>query len=182
MCPHNMANFGPLTAEICWRVWGTPESLNGFRVLPSLLQRRRSSEANQTAWCLAISWAATLYIHFREILPFVKILPGAKFTLRLSLAFLYIGSVTALHSSSGRQPNCGVVEGMELLNFRRGRHLYLAGWPSRWASAYIRLVMAALYVLAIYIFIFVVSSFFFPRLISAVGDWMSAILPHMVWP
>ena len=29
-----------------------------------------------------------------------------------------------------------------------------------------------------------VSSFFlfFPRLISAVGDWMSAILPHMVWP
>jgi len=105
-----MANFSPLMAEICWRVWGTPESLNGFRVLPSLLQRRRSSEANQTAWCLAISWAATLYIHFREILPSVKILPGAKFTLRLSLAFLYIGSVTALHSSSGRQPNSGVVE------------------------------------------------------------------------
>jgi len=23
---------------------------------------------------------------------------------------------------------------------------------------------------------------FFPRLISAVGDWMSNILPHMVWP
>jgi len=23
---------------------------------------------------------------------------------------------------------------------------------------------------------------FFPRLISAVTDWMSAILPHMVWP
>jgi len=31
------------------------------------------------------------------------------------------------------------------------------------------------------IFFPVVSSFFFPRLISAVGDWMSAILPHMVW-
>jgi len=30
----------------------------------------------------------------------------------------------------------------------------------------------------------VVSSpfFFFPRLISVVGDWMSTILPHMVWP
>jgi len=24
--------------------------------------------------------------------------------------------------------------------------------------------------------------FFFPRVISAVGDWMSTILPHMVWP
>ena len=26
------------------------------------------------------------------------------------------------------------------------------------------------------------SSFFFPHLMSAAGDWMSAILPHMVWP
>jgi len=24
--------------------------------------------------------------------------------------------------------------------------------------------------------------FFFPRLFSAVTDWMSAILPHMMWP
>jgi len=23
--------------------------------------------------------------------------------------------------------------------------------------------------------------FFFPRLISAITDWMSTILPHMVW-
>jgi len=23
-CPHNMVNFGPLAAEICWRVWGIP--------------------------------------------------------------------------------------------------------------------------------------------------------------
>jgi len=27
----------------------------------------------------------------------------------------------------------------------------------------------------------VVSSFF-PRLISAITDWMSTTLPHMVWP
>ena len=26
------------------------------------------------------------------------------------------------------------------------------------------------------------SSFFFPRLISAIGDWMSTILLHMAWP
>jgi len=25
-------------------------------------------------------------------------------------------------------------------------------------------------------------SFFIPRLISAAADWMSTILPHMVWP
>jgi len=45
---HNMTNFGPLTAEIGSGVWGTAENVNGFRVLPSLLQRRRSLEANQT--------------------------------------------------------------------------------------------------------------------------------------
>jgi len=32
------------------------------------------------------------------------------------------------------------------------------------------------------LFLLLYSSFLFPRLISAVGDWMSAILPHMVWP
>ena len=32
-------------------------------------------------------------------------------------------------------------------------------------------------------YIFVLwSSFFIHRLISAVGDWMFTILPHMVWP
>jgi len=29
---------------------------------------------------------------------------------------------------------------------------------------------------------FLLSSSFFPRLIAAVAHWMSAILPHMVWP
>ena len=36
-CPHNMANFGPLTAEIDWPVWGTPANFNGFRVFATLL-------------------------------------------------------------------------------------------------------------------------------------------------
>ena len=31
-------------------------------------------------------------------------------------------------------------------------------------------------------YFFLSSSSFLPRLISAVADWMSAILPHMVWP
>ena len=36
-CPHNMVNFVPLTAEICWRVCGTPANFNGFRVLAALM-------------------------------------------------------------------------------------------------------------------------------------------------
>jgi len=51
----------------------------------------------------------------------------------------------------------------------------------------VTLFMIALCNRADHIYFHAVSSFFFllflfPRLISAVGDWMSAILPHMVWP
>jgi len=56
------------------------------------------------ARCLDVSWAGTLDIHSRGLLPPDGILPGAKFTLRPSLVF-YIGSVTTRHSSSGRLPN-----------------------------------------------------------------------------
>ena len=68
-CPDNMANFGPLAAEIGSGVWGTSANFNGFRVLAALR-----------------------------------------------------------HSSSGRRPNFAVLN--------RGRHLYSAGRPSRWALAH----------------------------------------------
>jgi len=71
-CLRNMVNFGLLTAEICWRVYGNPANFNGFRVY---------------------------------------------------------GSVIVRHSSSGRQPNFAALN--------RGRHLYSAGRPSRWALAHI---------------------------------------------
>jgi len=44
-------------------------------------------------------------LHLWELLPRYGNLQGAKCTLRPSLALSYIGSVTARHSSSGRQPN-----------------------------------------------------------------------------
>jgi len=45
---------------------------------------------------------------FSRVLAPDGILPGAKFTLRPSFAFSYIGSITARHSSSGRQQNFAV--------------------------------------------------------------------------
>jgi len=78
------------------------------------------------------------YTTFWELLLPGRIVPGAKFTLRPSLAFAYIGSVTARHSSSGCQPNFAkVIQGMELRNFHRACHLYSAERPSLWASAHI---------------------------------------------
>jgi len=62
-CPHNMENFGPVTAEIGLVVWGTPANFNGFRVLASLLQRRRSTEANQTLHDVWLSPALVHYIY-----------------------------------------------------------------------------------------------------------------------
>jgi len=51
------------------------------------------------ARCLAVSWAATLYMHFQGLLPLYGVLPGAKFTFIPSLAFSYSWSVAARHSS-----------------------------------------------------------------------------------
>jgi len=107
-CLHNMANFGPLTAEICLSVWGIPANFNGFRVLPSLLQRRRSPEANRTLHDVLPSPALVHYIYILGAsCPPDGIFPGATFTLRPSLAFsyFYIGSVTARHFTNGREPN-----------------------------------------------------------------------------
>jgi len=59
-CAHNMLNFGPLAAEICWRVWGTPANFNGLCVLASLLHRRHSTEVNQlcTMFGRLLGWYA----------------------------------------------------------------------------------------------------------------------------
>ena len=43
-----MVNSGLLAAEIGPVVWGIPANFNGFRVLASLQQRGRSTEANHT--------------------------------------------------------------------------------------------------------------------------------------
>jgi len=37
ICPHNIANFGPLTVEIGSTIWGTPANFNWFLVLAALL-------------------------------------------------------------------------------------------------------------------------------------------------
>jgi len=47
-CPHNMANVGPLTAEIGLPVWGTPAHFNGFRVLAALLHGTLVMGGSQT--------------------------------------------------------------------------------------------------------------------------------------
>jgi len=62
-CPQNMVNFGQLTAEVGSGVWRTPANLNGFRVLASLLHRRRSTMVNQTLHDVWLSHGLVHYIY-----------------------------------------------------------------------------------------------------------------------
>ena len=75
--PHNMVNFGPLTAEIGWRIWCTPANFYGFRVLASLPHQRRSTEVNQT---LHDVWPSLGLVHVYQYTfsSHNGILPGAK--------------------------------------------------------------------------------------------------------
>jgi len=160
-CPHNMVNFSLLAAEIVSLVWGTPANFNGFRVLASLLQRRRSTEANQT---LHSDWplpglvdyiynfggccSVTEFCHFQNSLCVLHVLRSR------------IGSVTARQSSSRREPN--------FAGLTTGRHLYSAGRPSRWALAHI------IVCLFIYSFIYSTSSTTdFPWAMRC-GEWTEA--------
>jgi len=136
-CPRNMANFGPLTAEIRWRVWGTSANFNGFRVLLSLLQRRRLPDANQTLYDV---WPSPVLLHYIYI--FGGSCPLADFcrckihfTSKCCVLVYWQRYCTALQQRSSAKL-CGVVQEMEFPNFDRGRHLYSAGRPSRWASAH----------------------------------------------
>jgi len=80
------------------------KKFNQFRVFASLVRRRRSPEANRT---LSDLWPSPGLVHytFLGLLSPDWILPRAKFTLRQSLAFSCIGSVTARHFSSRPQLN-----------------------------------------------------------------------------
>ena len=124
-----MVKFGRLAAEIGSLVWGIPSEFQRVSRLAfvTAATSRNGSQPN-FARCLAVSCAGTSYVHFRELLSRNRILPGVKFTLRPSLARCYIGSVTARHSSTRRQPNFAALN--------RGCHLYSAGRPSRWALAH----------------------------------------------
>jgi len=62
-----MVNVGPLTAEIGWRVYDT---IANFNVLALLLQRRHTSEANQTLHDVRTSPGLVHYMYnFRGLLP-----------------------------------------------------------------------------------------------------------------
>jgi len=133
-----MANFGPLTAEIGLPVWVTPANFNGFCVLPSLLQRRRSTEANQTLHDVWPSYGLVpMYTFFRGLLPpdefcqvqnslYVQVLRSP-----ILAALLHGTPAVGVSQTLQRDTRNGITELSQ-------RAPPIFGWgPSRWASAHI---------------------------------------------
>jgi len=107
------------------------------------VHRHRSTNVNQT---LCDVWPSPGIVHYifggsRPIKD--RILPCAKFTLCPSLAFSYIGSVTARYSSSRGQPNFAAWDNEGNYGTFAARHFQqrpppiFRGRPSRWAYAHI---------------------------------------------
>jgi len=136
MSPRNMLNFSLLAAEIVSLVRGAPANFSGFRVLASLLQQRRSTEANQS---LHSVWPLPRLVDY--IYTFGGSCSVTEFRqVQNSLCVLHVlcspvGSVTAWQSSSGREPN--------FVALSTGR-LYLAWQPSRWGLAHILVYLCSL--------------------------------------
>jgi len=121
------SQYGELLPTSDWDSLGTPVNFNGFWHL-GFITAATSFNGSQPnfARCLAVSWACTLYIHFRGLLPRNGILRGTEFTLHPSLALSYIGSVTARLSSKGASAKlCGV----EQTAPRQGGH-HVGYWPT----------------------------------------------------
>jgi len=106
-CPHNMVNFGLLAAETDPAVWA-----------PQLIMAALRSRCGHYIFAL---WFLSSYLRTN--------FNGFRVFEALFQQLSRLGSVTARQSSSGRQPNFAALN--------RGRHLYSAGQPSRWALAHI---------------------------------------------
>jgi len=161
ICLHNIVNSGPLTAEIGWRVWGTSANFNGFRVLASLLHRRRSTDVDQT---LHDVWPSPRLVHY--IYTFGCSCPLTEFcqvqnslcvqVLRSPIlaALLHGTGAVGVSQTLRRGTRNRITELSLLIIFNRGRHLYSEGGhhvghrPTFWFGINLQFLISVL--LAVY--------------------------------
>ena len=119
-----MVNFGPLTADIRWRVWGTPANFNGFCVLASLLHtdiaQRRSIKL-----CKMFGRLLGCYsVHFLELLPLMEFCQVQN---SVCVQVLRSPILAALLHNTRAAPVSQTLWRDDARNFRRRRHLRLGG-------------------------------------------------------
>ena len=167
--------LGALTAETGWRVWGAAAN---FNVLASLLQRRLSTEVNQT---LHDVWPSAGLVYY--IYTFGGSCPLTEFCqVQNSFCVQVLRSpvlAALLHCTEAKTlrhgTRNGIMELSLLIIFNRGRHLYSEGGrPSRWEWAHI-LVITWLVLLMCSLFCAILSDF--RSYINSV--WLSLFLCSM---
>jgi len=136
-CPHNMVNFGPLTAEIGWPVWGTQQILTGFT--SSLRYCSNVAHWKPTKPCTMFGRPGLVH----NIYIFGGSCPLTEFCkVQNSLCVQVLHSPILAALLHGTQA-AGVSQNLQhatrngITELHRGRQLYSAGRPSRWASALI---------------------------------------------
>ena len=116
---HMFSQYGELTAEIDWWVWGSPATFDRFRIFASLLHRHYSMEVNQT---LPDVWLSPGLVHY------IYTLWGSCTVTEFSKCKIYFAPNSwvllywqhycmALEQWASAKL-CSVVHGMELRNFR----------------------------------------------------------------
>jgi len=129
---HMSSQYGELRLTNGWHLFGslsTPANFNGFRVLPSLLQRRRSLKANQT---LHDVWPSPGLVHYIYIFggscPLTEFCPvqNSLYVQVLHCPILAALLCTPLQQRASAEV-CGVVQGMES---QRAPPTCIFGWAA----------------------------------------------------
>jgi len=142
---HTFPQYGELQPTNGWDLLVGLEHPNKFQRVSRLGFVTASTSLNRGeqnfARCLTVSWAGTLYILFfgggEAVAPWRNFVRCKSHFVSKSCVFLYWQCYCTALEQWSLAKLCGVVQGMELQNFRRRRHLYSTGRPSCWASAHI---------------------------------------------
>ena len=140
------SQYGELRPTNGWDQFGSWGHPNKFQRLSHLAVRRRyySDVAHRrppklcTMFGRFLDWCTMHYVYISRAVAPRRNFGRCKvhFASKSCVLLYWQRYCTALKQGASAKL-CGVVQGMELRNFRRRRHLYSAGRPSRWASTHI---------------------------------------------
>jgi len=133
-----MVNFVPLAAEIDCE-FGAPQQISTglafwLRYCSDVAQRKSTKLC--TMFARRLNWY-NIHKHLGTLASWRNFATRKiHFVSKFCVLLYWHRYCTALEQWVSAKL-CGVVQGMELRNFRRRHHLYSAGRPSRWVSAHI---------------------------------------------
>jgi len=101
ICAHNMANFGPLTAEIGSGVWETPANFNGFRILAALLHGTLVVGVSQTLrrWTEGATYIRQSNHHVGHRLTFWSVNKSIDISVFMLVLRSHFGEILTLNDS-----------------------------------------------------------------------------------